>query len=288
MATKKPKVVRNRPEGITTKEELVSYINANLDTEYPFNPNLWEKCLVTAEEGREAKKTMTTSVVYDADGEVIETKVKKKKFISDNPVAIYWKYMGLAQYRRQGQDLRLQKMLDEGDDIVVSDFEEEEEKEIDVEVVNPILKENNVVTMWISGIKSEDERAYLKKRVVNYYDEYDINDGADLVILYSILGLELDVFRLNKIRSKGEMVDYKTAVALAEQLNKSLTAMKWTRKERSTKNENAENNFTNIMASMCEKGSFDTKDLEEIDKDEIDYLLENIPQFMENMDWRTG
>lgn len=110
----------------------------------------------------------------------------------------------------------------------------------------------------------------------------EINDGADRISLSRILSLEIELYRINIKRAKGEKIDIGQEEKLTKMLRETLESMKWTKKQRSAMDDMAQNKFSVWMDKMAKNGKF-TPEHHEIPKDEIDMLIDIIPKAVAKM-----
>jgi hypothetical protein len=276
---RKPK--RNRPE-MHTKEELIKYLDNTGGLESPFIEELWNKSVELAkkdvENGRKTVEVTTTT----ADGNSI-TKKKHSGFWSDNPVTWYFKQSGLPQWRKAGAKIAEEKaqLSDSQQKILSSAFDnfefnlEDENKvndEEDEEIVNEPEIYSDEIASWIN-LFTPEERAYLKKRYAHYYDTYEINEGADKLSLKRVLSLEIACHRIDLRRALNQSINVKEEEVLSKQLRETLESLKWTKKQRSAREDMAQNKFTVWIQDVSKSEHFEPIK-KSYEKDEIDYLLE--------------
>lgn len=263
---------KQRPRDIRTKEELISYIKSNIN-ELPFDDEVWQMAVVKARENEQKEVPFKIVTEVMPDGTVKERK-QTMGIIVKNPVSIYWQLQSLPQYTKRAK-LKLAEM-------------NQSTSESAQDITNTYFEDGaahiNVVTFWIESFKNYEEKRFLQQRYANYYDNYDINDGADIGFLMVILGYELDVYRFSRVKAAGQDVNSNDLVRCTKALQEALDAMKWTKKQRTNKDEIAQNRFTILMDKECVNGAFATPEVE-YPKDEIDFLLNEIPVYMSRMDY---
>jgi hypothetical protein len=244
-----------------SKEELIAYLKANPETEYPFVEEVWEQAVEKAKEDEEKQQPYRTIVTVDSDGNETVKKQKAGLIITD-PIKQYFKLMGLVQNKRKG--IALQE----------AQFEESESKQ---EILNTYFDDDETttymdeITSWIA-LFAPDERQFLKRRYASYYDTYEINDGADKSSLKGILSLEIELYRIDLKRAKGKQVNITDEKKLREMLESTFQSLKWTKKQRNAREDMAQNKFTVWMDNLVKDGAFKPNP-KEYDEDEIDFII---------------
>lgn len=270
MARKKKVVEKKvRPE-LANKEELVMYINNSPD-ELPFVEEVWEKAVAKAKENESLPDPVEYVTTVDENGNSTTKRVSKGIRPKD-PISIYWSYMNLPQYRKMAEDISYEEEYSVDEEDIPQTYDD---GSIDEDEYNEILA-------WINMFPLPDERNYLKQRYTHYYDNYDINDGADRSMLNGILSLEVELYRVNYRRAKGQAVDIAREEKLRKMLRESLEAQKWTKKQRSAMDDMAQNAFTIWMERQAKNGKFTPVEVE-CPKDDVDYLMEVIPMAVRKM-----
>ncbi len=263
MAKKQTYVRRVRPE-LHTKEELIEYLESNPDKELPLVEELWEKCVELAKKDSINGKKTVSVVVDNEDGTSVVRK-STATFWSDNPVKWYFKQAGLSQWQRKGNDI-VEEMMSEP---LETEHQQKIESNFEEELVGNYADE---LIVWINKFQFE-ERTYLKKRYVHYYDCYEINEGADKTTLKRILSLEIGLNRIDNKRAVGGKVDNLEEEKLTKQLTAAFESMKWTKKQRNARDEMAQNKFTVWLQDASKEDEFKPKP-RVYEKDELDFLLE--------------
>ena len=263
----------DRPKDITTKEELILYLESNPELEPPFYPALWDECVAAAE--AVANEANTDS------GDGTEPKsLYRAGNKSTNPVMHYFQRNHLPYnvkranaYRASitGKDVR--NMIDEAKNtaeaIGLIEPKDDEDQQYGEEYSDLPMDD---IAAWIMMFRP-NERKYLNERRANYYDQYEINEGADKTSLKRILSLEVELYRIDIKRAKGIGVNLSDEKKLQDNLMTLYENMKWTKKQRSAKDEAAQNKFTVWLDELVKNGGFKpTK--KEYPKDDIDFLLE--------------
>lgn len=242
---------RKRPK-METKEELIAYLEANQDTELPFNDEVWERA-VEATNGKERKfKEITTSDFEN------KSTTKMIPNGSVNPVGKYFQIIALPQYRNPVDTTDLEDEFDEEDEVEFDDNEKAE-----------------TVTTWISmffdGVPNAD-RKFIIDRLSNYYDNYELNEGADKFQAAKAVLDELEMRNLMKMRSKGKDVEVRI-----EKCQKSylalLDSLKAQKKQRGAGDDEGKNKFTIFVDNLEKEGRLVIKKDTSYEPDDIDRLL---------------
>ena len=264
---KQPEV--NPKDGVNTKEDLIIYIEQVEGL--PFLEKLWDKSVELAKKNEGKEQPMIEEIVTDKDG---NQTVKRKVggCLITNPISYYFKMYKMPQYMKEA--MRIQDEIDymnnAKSDMMETYFDDDNQEEFN-EIIN-----------WINMFPDGKERQYLKQKYVSYYDNYEINDGADRVSLSRILSLEIELYRINIKRALGKSVDIVQEEKLTKMLRETLESMKWTKKQRSASDEMQNNKFTVWMDKQVKNGGFKPEH-HEIPKDEIDMLIEIIPKAVAKM-----
>lgn len=103
--------------------------------------------------------------------------------------------------------------------------------------------DTNEVISWID-LFDPNEKAYLKERYSFYYDQYEINKGADQALLKRILSIEIALHRIDLSRAQKVKINSVEEEKLSKQLRETFESMKWTKKQRSAQDELGANKFT--------------------------------------------
>ena len=185
--------------------------------------------------------------------------------------------MGLKQNRNKAISIQNQK------------YEDDENKQSIMEAKFDTSGYDNMEkNMYVDEIGSwidlfnGDEKQYLKRRYVNYYDTYDLNEGADKLSLKRLLSIEIELYRIDKRRATGKSVNLVEEEKLTKQLNMILESLKWTKKQRSATEDMAQNKFTIWMDNLIKQGKFKPKQ-KTYDKDEVDFLLDTYVKAIRDM-----
>ena len=260
-----PTNLRKRPD-FETREQLETYLRENPLTELPFLEPLWDKCLELCEVNK--NKTMQTveNKVTDRDGNVTITKKGISNVIT-NPVQQYFKMIALPQYRKKGEALR-----DSAEYDLTQSNTQKEILQVHFNAGNDVFEDE--IISWINMFKPI-ERDFLMKRYASYFDQYEINEGADKASLKRILSYEIALYRIDLKRVKAQGVDTNDERRLSEMLNNAFESLKWTKKQRSAKDDLAQNKFTVWMDKQVQDGGFTPKK-HTYEKDEIDFLIDTI------------
>lgn len=256
-------------EEVKTKEDLIKYLATSGGL--PFLDELWQKCLEKAKEDEGKEQPRKEIKTMDKDGNVV-TKNKVAGVVITDPVKWYFRMMNLPQYKKKAAQLAEQKEIESESrqEFMEVFFDEVESQEYDD------------IAAWINMFVNIDEKNYLKQRLSHYYDNYDINDGADRVMLSGILSIEVELYRINMKRANGKNVNIREEEKLRKMLRENLESQKWTKKQRSASDEMAQNKFTIFMEKQVKQGKF-TPEHHEIPEDEIDMLIKVIPEAIRKM-----
>lgn len=256
-------------DAIESKEDLIKYIENVEGT--VFLEELWERCVELAKENEGKEVPMIEKKVKDKDGNVVVRKQVAGALIT-SPIPYYLRMFKMNQYKKRALELQEEiiQMEDSKMEIMETYFDEESSEEFN-EIIN-----------WINMFPNGKERQYLKQKYVSYYDNYEINDGADRISLSRILSLEIELYRINIKRATGKAIDINQEEKLTKMLRETLESMKWTKKQRSATDEMQQNKFTIFMDKMAKNGKF-TPEHHDIPKDEIDMLMDIIPEAIRKM-----
>lgn len=255
-------------ENIQTKEDLKIYVETVEGL--PFLEELWEDCVKKAKENEGKEIPMVEKTYIDKNGNKVTRRRVAGALIKD-PIRYYLKMFKLPHNRRKSLELKDQM---------------ERENDNTSEIMDVYFDDDsggfNEIVEWINMFPSANERQYLKQRYASYYDNYEINDGADRVSLLRILSLEVELYRINVKRARSQSVDINQEDKLTKMLRDTLESMKWTKKQRSAMDEAAANKFSVWMDKQAKNGKF-TPEHHEYSKDEIDALLDILPKQMAKM-----
>lgn len=254
-------------KGVETKEDLVRYLE---EVEgFPLVEELWDLCIEKAKASEGKQQPMVEKTYIDKDGNV-KTSTRANGFVSDNPIHHYFRMMGLPQYKKKARDIVNEREAKEA--------ATESQKEImDTYFDDDSGEQFNEIIAWINTFPNTKERQYLRQRYASYYDNYEINEGADRLSLSRILSLEVELYRVNMNRALGKTVDIGREEKLTKMLRETLESMKWTKKQRSVQDDMAQNKFSIFMEKQSKNGKF-TPEHHDIPQDEIDMLLDIIPK----------
>lgn len=253
--------VRKRPD-IPDKESLIKYLEANPETELPFLEEVWEEAVAKAEQNANTEPVMKENIEKDKDGNT-RVVMRKSKILITDPVKQYFKLMGLKQNKKKALLLKHSEPIDDDNkkEILETYFDDTEE--------NVYADE---ITSWIA-LFQPDEREYLKKRYASYYDNYEINDGADKISLKRLLSIEIELYRMDVKRASGKGVNVTDEKRYTELFTSVLESLKWTKKQRSAREDMAQNKFTIWLDNLVKEGGF-KPNKKHYEKDEIDFLME--------------
>lgn len=273
-AKQKKKVYRrkDRPKNLTTKEELIEYLNNNQDVELPFVEECWEAALAKIEEKKDEQITETIKIHKSADGE--EKISRNKANIFQNPVSVYFQLMGLKKYKSIGEELRKQDIIENDykaklEDIYF-DFDDK-----DSNFVEEDESTSNVIVDWINTLHESYERKFVTSRYLDYMNSYEINEGVGKTSLKGLLSIELELDRIDRKRAKGQEIKVKDEKDLRTMQKDIFDSMKWQPKQRNAREEMAANKFTVLMDKMVKEGKF-IPTMPDYDKDKVDELMDII------------
>lgn len=240
-----------RPK-MTTKEELIKYLEANKNIELPFNEVVWNIAVEKTKDKERQNKILTET---DFDG------TTKKKVIpngSVNPVGKYLQMMALPQYQKPYVDPNTEPEEEENEEFEFK-FEDEEK--------------NEAITNWLNvffnGYSKEDKK-FLHERLSDYYDNYELNEGADKTLVIMTVTDELQIMKLTQKRIKGTDVE-----AQLKNLKKSflegLEGLKALKKQRGNADE-GKNKLTQWIDELEKAGEFRPKHVD-YPADEVDFMI---------------
>lgn len=163
-------------KGVETKEDLVRYLE---EVEgFPLVEELWDLCIEKAKASEGKQQPMVEKTYIDKDGNV-KTSTRANGFVSDNPIHHYFRMMGLPQYKKKARDIVNEREAKEA--------ATESQKEImDTYFDDDSGEQFNEIIAWINTFPNTKERQYLRQRYASYYDNYEINEGADRLSLSRI------------------------------------------------------------------------------------------------------
>lgn len=261
------KEIKELRKRVTNREELEDYL-ARYEGTRIYEP-LWEKCVEDAKtnESMSYEDKVGTATTITRNGEIKTTTGAKGNY-STNPCALYFSRMCLSQYKKQinkqrDEDEYGKFALSQGASEIVDTYFDDDDK----------VGESNEVLDWINMFNKPNERMYLKQRYANYYDNYEINDGADRTLLSRVLSIEIELYRINCKRALGQKIDINEERKLNDMLRETMESMKWTKKQRSAMDDMAQNKFTVWLDRLTKEGKF-VPEHHEIPKDEIDFFFE--------------
>lgn len=249
-----------RPE-INGKEELIAYLEANPESEFPFVEEVWESAVKKAKENENKEVPIKTTIVVDKDG---NEKVKKQVAgaVITDPVKYYFKLMGLRQNKKKGILLQEAKLEENENKKEILSVHFDDDKDTTY---------TDEITSWIALFPPQ-ERQFLKQRYASYYDTYEINDGADKSSLKGILSLEIELYRIDLRRATNKTININDEKKLREMLENTFQSLKWTKKQRNARDDMAQNRFTIWMDNLVKEGGFSPKP-KHYDDDEIDFII---------------
>lgn len=271
--TKSQTVKRKRlRKKVTNLDELKEYLCQYPDLELPFLQDAWDDAVEKAKEAKKYNEEELFHYTTDENGKQVKVPTNKRRKV-ENPISLYFRLMSLNKYAKAGEALQPKEFKD-GDatrnkgelKVIVSDEDSE----------HAIVDSNQDEIMdWIDMFQDTDERVFLKKRYHSYYDTYDINEGADKAALKRLLSLEIQSYRIDMDRAERMEVNINDEKKINEMLQATLESLKWTKKQRSVRDDMAKNRFTIWMDNMVKEGKFKPSH-KEYPKDDIDYLIDTV------------
>lgn len=233
-----------------TKEQLIDYLEKNPETEQPFREEVWA---IAVEKTKDKELKKQTIEKTDFDGS------KKTKIVpngSVNPVSMYFQLISLPQYNKPKVDLETESIF-AGINI---DFDDSQKNE----------KIADWISVFFADYPLEDKR-FLVSRLGDYYDNYDINSGADIMMVVKVCSDELEMMKLTKQRAKGKDIE-----ARLEKVQKGylslLDGLKAMKNSKGKMDNEGKNKFTVWLDEMEKSGDFhyEFKDV----SDDIDGMLD--------------
>lgn len=180
----------NRRPKLTTKEELIEYLEENKDTELPFCEEIWQVAVdKTADKDRQFKEISTT----DFEG---NTKTKKIPNGAVNPVSKYFQLIALPNFRKIAE-AKLEDDIEEDED---NDDIEKMLEEMEDNDENSFIKE--LVSIYFASVNGDDLQ-FVIDRFSDYYTNYEFNEGSDKFLVVSAVSDELTLRELYGKRIKG-------------------------------------------------------------------------------------
>ena len=272
MATKR----RKRPD-LETKEELLEYLEKSPNSELPFLEELWEISVKACENNVDKQLKTIVKITTDSDGKVTEQRSSVGNAIT-NPVKQYFKMASLPQYRKKAQaikdqmEIEHQRELGDSKRIVADTYFADSDSAPDL---------NDEIIGWIN-LFNHEEKDFMIKRYSSYFDQYEINEGADKTSLKRILSLEIALHRIDNKRAAGKPVDINDEKKLSDLLQSTFESLKWTKKQRNAREDMAQNKFTVWMEKQVQEGGFSIEK-KTYEKDEIDFLIDTIIESTKEM-----
>jgi hypothetical protein len=249
---------KKRPK-MTTKEELIVYLEGNPSTELPFNEEVWNMA-VEATKDKERKFKKKIEIDYDGTEKVINIPNG-----SINPVSKYFQIIALPQYKKKPTKKEINEE-DEDIDLSFGDGDDDDEENIQV---------SNWVNMFFSGYKGSDKKI-LKERLSDYYNNYELNEGADKMLAIKAVADELEIMNLTQMRAKGKDVE-----ARLEKVSKGylsmLDSLKALKKQRGAMDDEGKNKLTLYVDKLEKAGEFKPNKVS-YDDDAIDKMLDKFIQ----------
>lgn len=238
-----------------TENEVKKYVRTHPDLEYPFMREVWldavDRAKINANDNKKNDKS-----IQSGNGKLF----KKRK--EENPSTLYFQLMALKQNEEKGEESRYAEKYPEDDEFIKNHSTDE-------------------VIEWID-LFPPAERHYLIKRYQSYMDTYEINKGADMTTFKRLLSLEIEAYRIDVNRALNKGVDIGDEERVNRMLQATLESLKWTKKQRSAREEKAKNKFSVYMDTLVKEGDFKVKK-KKYPQDQIDKLLDIMCESMEAM-----
>ena len=247
-------MAKRRPK-METKEELMKYLEGHTNTELPFNEEVWDRAVELTKNKVAKAKTITTT---DFDGK--ETK-KVVPNGSISPVGTYFRIIALPQYKKQAEYEEDDEEETFDYDVDDDDFEDDEKSDV----------VNNWIDAFFGNYGTQDKK-FLKERLGDYYDTYDINDGADKLIVVKAVSDELEMMNLTRKRNANKDNEKRIETVQKSYLSllESLRALK---KQRGSMEDEGTNKFSGWVDTLSRDGGF-KHEKKEYPKDMIDDMLD--------------
>lgn len=267
-----------RPK-METKNELMSYLRRNKDTELPFVKEVWDMAIEQT-----AGKSVGTKVVETVD-ENGNTQVMKVADMSNNPVSKYFQLMSLQPNKLKGEALR-EKALGKAKNDTVVEVDSNTDSNVSNDNVDIIVDINDefigddrknsfitgLVNIYFSKI-SDDDLDFVVSRLSEYYTNYEFNEGSDKFLVVSVVSDELSLRDLYSKRIRGSDNE-KRIKDVQDGYLKKLDSLKVLKKQGSTVDE-GKNKFTVFVDTLEKAGELKYK-APEIDNDVIGNLVNAI------------
>lgn len=259
-------VKKNRPK-METKEELLSYLEANQDKEFPFCEEIYN-IAVEKTDGKERAFKEIVRTEYDGT-----TKTKRIPNGSVNPVSKYFQLIALPHYNK-----KVQAMLC---------FREEDEKyeEIDEDIDDIIeLTEDDEANSFVRELASiyfskvlDDETQFVIDRLSDYYTNYEFNEGSDKFLVISAVSDELTLRELYSKRITSKGVDNEVRIDKVKRGYLSTLESLKALKKQSGKLDEGKNKFTIFLDELDKAGELNIK-IPDIPNDQIGSLVNSFRQ----------
>lgn len=254
---------RNRRPKLTTKEQLIKYLEENQDTELPFCEEIWEKAIeTTSNKERQFKEIQVT----DYDGNTTTKKIPNGVL---NPVSKYFQLLALPNFRKLAE-AKLEEMQENEDENSDIDRMFENMDENDEE--NTFIKE--LVSIYFSQVKGDD-LTFVVDRLSDYYTNYEFNEGSDKFLVVSAVSDELTLRELYGKRVKGS--DNETKIEKVKKGYLSTLESLKVLKKQGSKLDEGKNKFTMFLDELDKAGELNIK-VKEIPNDQIGDLVTSFRQ----------
>lgn len=230
---------------MTTKEELILYLETNQHKELPFCEEIWEKAVESIEGKERQFKTIKTE---DYNGNVKMLKVPNGAI---NPVSKYFQLIALPNYKRIALNNAEEMKNNQNEDFEELDESENEYDYDDVIDVGASSFVNELTDIYFSTISGNDLQ-FVKNRISDYYANYEFNEGSDKFLVVSAVSDELTLRELYAKRTKGLDNENKIDKVKKGYLN-TLESLK-VLKRQGSKLDEGKNKFTMMLDELEKAG----------------------------------
>lgn len=238
---------------MTTKEELLAYLQENTDTELPFSEDAWNAAFKSTKgKQRKFKEIKTT----DYEGKEVKKMIPNG---SVSPVSKYFQIVALPQYRKTIVDFEDGEGDFWDDDDEIDEYDDEKTQTL-----------RNWINVFFDGFDSADKK-FLKERLSEYYDTCDLNDGADKMLVIKAVADELEIMKLTKKRNRQD-VELRLEKVQKGYLS-ILDSLKALKKQRGSGDDEGKNKLTLWIDELERQGEFIPLKDTTFEKDDIDNLL---------------
>lgn len=251
---------KNKRPKMETLEELKAYLEENKDKELPFNQKVWDEAVEATKDKVLQFKTKTET---DFDG---NTKTLKIPNGTTNPVSKYFMIIALPHNNKPVKTVEYEdnENTEENEDV---EFEDEDKQDF----------VDSLCNMFFSRYNAADKKI-IKDRLGDYYDNYEINDGADKFTVIKAVADELEIAKLTQLRLKRGEDNEARLKKIQDGYLELLESMKALKKQRSKMDEEGKNKLTLWVDTLEREGFKPTED--DNDQDSIDQMLDAFEKSM--------